>query len=663
MTHSRKSKSNSTSQVPSTTTVATSPMTAEWGAAGAAEFGAGALSTAAPHAGGECAPDLYPFGSEDFWLMALATLCCVLFAGIAAGLTMGLVSLDILELRILIETDERDCRDEEERHELRRDKAYAQRVYPLVSRHHQLLVTLLLMNSAANEAMPIFLDEIVSKYFAIMLSVSFVLVFGEIMPSALCTSSLGLRISAMMAPIVMLFMVVLSPVAYPIGRLLDFLLGHSSQDEVGRYNKAQIKALLRLHMEAPTAATMGAISQVRGERLYGIDLSVSSAANVPEVMGASGAEGDGGAGAHHRALSMPIASRDLLPIEVQSESREHAASVAPTRAASGLNEEEIRMMYGALDLQQDTADDVMTPMSKVFMLSSDDVIDMDLCAEIVNHGHSRIPVYNGTDRKNIMGLLMTKKLCAVDPYSGRKVGSLGLRMAVAVSPRLSLSETLNGAYIFVSFGSLSLCSRLTLFSSELTTMWCGADLFCSCTEMQRVRSHMALVSHMPNALYEAMRKQQPIPEYAKAIGIVTILDVVQRLIREEMHDEDSFSGVKARLQHPLARKHSGLALPSRRGRQTSSTLSPIRPFEARLHQLAEQARARVRLRTITTALGPGVPGAGVSGATRSPSAAQPTNGQRRDSVLSGRTTGSESDVASSHDLLNQHLLLGGRSYE
>jgi hypothetical protein len=48
-------------------------------------------------------------------------------------------------------------------------------------------VTLLLFNSLANEALPIFLAELVPGYVAVALSVTMILVFGEIIPSAVFT--------------------------------------------------------------------------------------------------------------------------------------------------------------------------------------------------------------------------------------------------------------------------------------------------------------------------------------------------------------------------------------------------------------------------------------------------------------------------------------------
>jgi hypothetical protein len=84
-----------------------------------------------------------------------------------SGLTIGLLSLDYVSLQVL--------KNSGEPHE----RVYAARIIPLVRHKHLLLVTLLLCNAAAMEALPIFLDKMVPSYMAIALSVTAVLFFGE----------------------------------------------------------------------------------------------------------------------------------------------------------------------------------------------------------------------------------------------------------------------------------------------------------------------------------------------------------------------------------------------------------------------------------------------------------------------------------------------------
>ena len=104
---------------------------------------------------------------EDFWffvIMGSCALMCVMTAALAAGLTMGMLSLDPLMLLVKI----RAAHSEKE-------KEQAQSLLPIVKQHHFLLVTLLLLNSMANEALPLFLDRLVSPIAAVLLSVTFVL--------------------------------------------------------------------------------------------------------------------------------------------------------------------------------------------------------------------------------------------------------------------------------------------------------------------------------------------------------------------------------------------------------------------------------------------------------------------------------------------------------
>ncbi len=88
-----------------------------------------------------------PF-SGAFWfnLIAFVTLAC--FAGTMSGLTVGYLSIDSLVLEIKMNNGTES------------EKAYAEKIYRLVHNHHWLLVTLLLCNSFACEAMPIFLSKL-----------------------------------------------------------------------------------------------------------------------------------------------------------------------------------------------------------------------------------------------------------------------------------------------------------------------------------------------------------------------------------------------------------------------------------------------------------------------------------------------------------------------
>ena len=109
-----------------------------------------------------------------------------------------------------------------------KEKQWSAQLLPLLVGHtkrHRLLVSLLLLNSLANEALPLFLDQLLpNKYAAIIVSVTLVLFFGEIVPSAFFTGPNQVEVAAKLVPLVNTVMFVLSPIATPIARLLDRIL-------------------------------------------------------------------------------------------------------------------------------------------------------------------------------------------------------------------------------------------------------------------------------------------------------------------------------------------------------------------------------------------------------------------------------------------------------
>ena len=127
---------------------------------------------------------------------------------------MGLLSLDTMKLRIKARVGNES------------EKRAAEKILSLVENHHLLLCTLLIFNSAANEALPIFLDELVPSYVAIILSVSLVLICGEILPTAIFTGPKQLQIAAAFYPLVIAMETLLFPLAYPLAKGLDRVMGY-----------------------------------------------------------------------------------------------------------------------------------------------------------------------------------------------------------------------------------------------------------------------------------------------------------------------------------------------------------------------------------------------------------------------------------------------------
>jgi len=215
--------------------------------------------------------ELLPEGSREWWQDLICAFVCVLGAALAAGLTLGLTSFDEFGLKVLCNLDVEDVCSEadaktrsEAQQRLLQDQRYAEKILPLISGNvivsksrscmnpssgHALLVTLLLANASANEALPLFLDRLIPSWLAIIVSVTVVLIFGEIVPSAIFTGPSQLRLAAAFTPVVQCVRTAFFPVVWPISLLLDRCLGDEESEHGRGEMKATAKTLLSAGLE------------------------------------------------------------------------------------------------------------------------------------------------------------------------------------------------------------------------------------------------------------------------------------------------------------------------------------------------------------------------------------------------------------------------------
>ncbi|CAG8777963.1 7006_t:CDS:2, partial [Cetraspora pellucida] len=154
----------------------------------------------------------------------------------------------------------------------------------------------------------------------------------------------------------------------------------------------------------------------------------------------------------------------------------------------------VTIIRGALDLQDKAVHIAMTPIDKVYMLPIDTIMDRITMREIYSTGHSRIPIYGGS-RKNIIGVLLTKSLIMYSPDEARALKTFPINTIPTVSAETPLFDILN--------------------------------------TFQEGRSHMAIV----------IEKEENMP-----IGIITLEDVLEELIQEEIYDEsDTRIGLAVKL--------------------------------------------------------------------------------------------------------------------
>ncbi|GMH43539.1 hypothetical protein BSKO_11461 [Bryopsis sp. KO-2023] len=339
-------------------------------------------------------------------IYGVVSACLVLFAGFVSGLSLGLMSQDRVDMMVLMRSG------------TTREKGYASKIMPVIKDTHFTLVTLLLCNAIALEALPIFLNKLIGEVTAIILSVTVVLVFGEIVPQALCVRY-GLVIGAYTAWLVRVLRIITFPVSYPVSKILDWAMG---ADHTVLFKRQQLKALVAIH-------------------------------HADEGLGGK------------------------------------------------LSEDEVNVIVGALDMHTKTAESAMTPISKVFMLSSDANLDYATLKKVVDSGHSRIPVHAPGNRKRILGCLLTKDLVLVNPSEAPLVKSRPLREIPRLPSNVPMYDALN--------------------------------LF------QVGKSHIALLTEPSGDTCLTPRTEQDLSgiEALDPIGIVTLEDVFEELLQEEIVDE------------------------------------------------------------------------------------------------------------------------------
>jgi metal transporter CNNM len=298
------------------------------------------------------------------------------------------------------------------------------------------LCTLLLFNASANETLPLFLDNIVPSWAAILFSVSLVLLCGEVIPSALFTGPDQLMFAAKFVPVVYVLEIIFYPIAYPMAKALDYILG---EDEEDQYNRDEISAMVNI---------------IRDEGLKSEKLKLQLGYNPPT-------ENE---------------NEDIL------------------------SENEASVITGVLGLAKIKIRDVCVKLAKVNMLSTEQVLDSITIDAIDKVGHSRLPVFQGTDRQNIIGFFLVKKLLNVNPEKSIPLSSMELNEPMIVNANDSLLDALN--------------------------------------ILKSGQSHLAIVSERPNELKLSMiNKMSPSIESAP-LGIITIEDIFESMIQSQIFDEE-----------------------------------------------------------------------------------------------------------------------------
>ncbi|XP_028269382.1 metal transporter CNNM4-like isoform X2 [Parambassis ranga] len=165
------------------------------------------------------------------WLQVIIISFLLVLSGMFSGLNLGLMALDPMELRIV-----QSCGTEKE-------KKYARKIEPIRRKGNYLLCSLLLGNVLVNTTLTILLDDLtMSGVGAVVASTIGIVIFGEIVPQALCSRH-GLAVGANTILVTKLFMLLTFPLSWPISKILDCVLGQ----EIGTvYNREKLVEMLKV---------------------------------------------------------------------------------------------------------------------------------------------------------------------------------------------------------------------------------------------------------------------------------------------------------------------------------------------------------------------------------------------------------------------------------
>lgn len=100
--------------------------------------------------------------------------------------------------------------------------------------------------------------RLLPTYVAFLMSVVLVVFLGEMFPMAVFTGPRQLHLASLMCPLVWVLIFLTTPIAWPIAKLLDFVLGDSST--ITRYNRQQMQTLVNLHQVTPPGGQAGRLS-------------------------------------------------------------------------------------------------------------------------------------------------------------------------------------------------------------------------------------------------------------------------------------------------------------------------------------------------------------------------------------------------------------------
>jgi len=217
-------------------------------------------------------------------------------------------------------------------------------------------------------------------------------------------------------------------------------------------------------------------------------------------------------------------------------------------AEQGITKEEGNLISGALEYAHKKVADVMTHVENVYMVDASTKLDFSTMLEIYKCGYTRIPVYEDY-KQNVVGILYVKDLILVDPDDEIEVrtiisfnGRANVRFVLDTTPLNEVMSLFQKSHIH-----LMIAVRIVTTFDEIN----GLDL--------ASLKNSAVFTDIPQAT-------------RRMTGIITLEDVLEEVIKAEIVDEhDTFvaNNMGAKVQNTRGDVSKFLELFSHKMRENS----------------------------------------------------------------------------------------------
>eukprot|EP00758_Cryptobia_borreli_P005251 Tbor_TRINITY_DN4800_c0_g1::TRINITY_DN4800_c0_g1_i1::g.1417::m.1417/K16302/CNNM; metal transporter CNNM len=189
---------------------------------------------------------------------------------------------------------------------------------------------------------------------------------------------------------------------------------------------------------------------------------------------------------------------------------------------SGVNTSDVALMEGAMGLRDKTVIDAVTPINEVFMLEANERITDDLLQMIMEKGHSRIPVYKGHDRNNIVAMLHAKDLLLAGCQL--KDGVIGGGNKAPTGGNQTSSVNFDNSN---NYSGVRVITLTNYYQRKFYVVPPETKLISLLRSFQTGKSHIAVVQ-------EANQRGGDSPVVR---GVVTLEDVLEEMLQSEIFDE------------------------------------------------------------------------------------------------------------------------------